>query len=141
MKNVIDSSVAFKWSVKEADSDKALLIKADFLAGVRELLAPDFYPAELTHSITRAERQKRITQAEGVAMLADHLKLMPVLHSTLPDLLPLAYAISSKMRIGVYDCLYVALAELEQCELITADDKLVRTLQPAFPFIVALSSM
>ena len=131
MKNVIDSSVAFKWSVKEAD----------FLAGVRELLAPEFYPAELAHSITRAERQKRITPAEGAAMLADHLKMMPTLHSILPDLLPIAYAISSKMRIGVYDCLYVALADREQCELITADDKLIKTLQPSFPFIVALASM
>jgi predicted nucleic acid-binding protein len=110
MKNVIDSSVTFKWSVKEKDSDKALLIKADFLTGVRELHAPDFYPAELTHSITRAERQKRISQADGVAIIADHLMLMPQLHSILPDLLPIAYAISSKMQIGVY---YVALADRE----------------------------
>jgi predicted nucleic acid-binding protein len=111
------------------------------LAGVSDLLAPDLYPAELAPAITRAERQKRITQAEGAAMLADHLRMMPVLCPTLPDLLPSAYAISSHLRIGVYDCLYVALAEREQCEFITADDKLVRTLQPFFPFILALSSV
>ncbi len=45
------------------------------------------------------------------------------------------------MRIGVYDCLYVALAEREGCEFITADDRLVRALKPAFPFIISLASL
>ena len=44
------------------------------------------------------------------------------------------------MRIGVYDCLYVALAEQEKCELVTADTTLVRALQPTFSFIRTLSS-
>jgi predicted nucleic acid-binding protein len=52
-----------------------------------------------------------------------------------------ALAISSAARIGVYDCLYVALAERENCELVTADDKLVRNLQHQFPFIVSLSAL
>ena len=56
-------------------------------------------------------------------------------------LLPRAYAVSSRMRVGVYDCLYVALAEREGCPFITSDDKLVKNLQPSFPFIVALSTM
>ena len=43
--------------------------------------------------------------------------------------------------MSVYDCLYVALAEQEKCDLVTADDRLVRTLQSQFPFIVALSSL
>ncbi len=42
-------------------------------------------------------------------------------------LLPRAVELSSQRRIGVYDCLYVALAEREGCELVTADDRLVRT--------------
>ena len=56
-------------------------------------------------------------------------------------LLPRAIAISSSMRVGVYDCLYVALAEREQCQFVTADDRLVRNLQPRFPFIIPLASL
>jgi predicted nucleic acid-binding protein len=56
-------------------------------------------------------------------------------------LLPRAVVISSAMRCGVYDCLYVALAEREGCELITADDKLVKNLGAQLPFIVSLASM
>jgi predicted nucleic acid-binding protein len=44
-----------------------------------------------------------------------------------------AFAIASAARIGVHDCLYVALAEREGCELLTADARLIRTLQPTFP--------
>jgi predicted nucleic acid-binding protein len=54
-------------------------------------------------------------------------------------LLPRAYELSSQMRIGVYDCLYVALAEREQCELVTADQRLV-TVFAGLP-IVALSTL
>ena len=52
-----------------------------------------------------------------------------------------AVQMARQARIGVYDCLYVALAEQEGCELVTADDRLVRTLQPTFPFITSLASL
>lgn len=45
------------------------------------------------------------------------------------------------MRIGVYDCLYVALAERENCEPVTADDKLLKNLGTQLPFIVLLSAL
>jgi predicted nucleic acid-binding protein len=64
----------------------------------------------------------------------------PDLHTYLP-LLPRAFAIASQFRVGVYDCLYVALAEREGCELVTADDRLVKTLQSHFPFVVGLAAV
>ncbi len=45
------------------------------------------------------------------------------------------------MRVGVYDCLYVAPAEREVCQLITADTKLLNNLGTQFPFIVSLASL
>jgi predicted nucleic acid-binding protein len=62
------------------------------------------------------------------------------LHPYLP-LLRRAFEIASQMRVGVYDCLYVALAEREACACVTADDRLVRNLQPTFPFVVSLGSL
>ena len=52
-----------------------------------------------------------------------------------------AVDLSSQTRSAFYDCLYVALAEREGCELVTADDKLVRNLQASFPFIKSLASL
>ncbi len=140
MKYVLDASVAFKWFVPEVNTDKAIVLRDDFRNAIYELIAPEFFPVECTHSITRAERQGRITQAQGLQALADLLAMLPNLHSALP-LLPRADEISSSMRVGVYDCIYVGLAERENCELVTGDDKLVKTLQPMFPFIIPLASM
>ena len=139
MRYVLDSSVAFKWFVPEIDSDKAIRILDDFTAQVHELLCPDVFPIELTHALTRAERQGRVTPDEGSQIFADLIHTLPDVWLSLP-LLPRAYEISSQLRMGVYDCLYVALAERKQCELITADAKLAAH-KSEFPFIVELSSM
>jgi predicted nucleic acid-binding protein len=138
MKYVLDSNVGVKWLLTEADSDKAIRIRDDFQRQVHDLIAPDVFPVEVAHSLTRAERQGRITPAEGIIRLNDMFATLPVLHPYLP-LLPRAYQLSSQARIGVYDCLYVALIEQEGCELLTADDRLKRSL-PSHR-IVLLSSM
>lgn len=140
MKYVVDSSVAFKWVVREVDSDKADLLRADFLNGIHEFLSPDVYPVEVAHALTRAERQARVTVGQARHLLVDVLTTPPQFHSY-RLLLSRAVDISSQMRIGVYDCLYVALAEQEQCELVTADDKLVKNLLGTYPFIVPLASL
>jgi len=140
MKYVLDSSVAFKWVVPEIHSDKANRLRDDFRKAVHELLAPDIFFPELAHSLTRAERQGRIPPSTAVTLLLDLLSTPPAIHSADPLLLR-ACDISSQMRIGAYDCLYVALAERESCQLVTADDRLIRTLQPQFPFIIPLASL
>jgi predicted nucleic acid-binding protein len=73
-------------------------------------------------------------------MSTDMLRCLPQVHASLP-LVPGAYAISSSTRVGVYDGLYVALAERAVCELATADDRLARVLQPQFPLVRALASL
>jgi predicted nucleic acid-binding protein len=44
-------------------------------------------------------------------------------------------------RQALYDCLYLALAEAEACEFVTADDQFARRLQTAFPYIVSLAML
>jgi predicted nucleic acid-binding protein len=77
---------------------------------------------------------------EGSQHLSDLLAYLPALHATL-TILSRAYEISSRVRIGVYDCLYVTLAEREGCELITADTRLMNSLLPSYPFIRSLDSL
>jgi predicted nucleic acid-binding protein len=141
MRRVIDCSVAFKWVVAESDTPKAVCLRDDFRNAVVELLAPDLLPVEIANALLVAERGGRIALGQGPRLFGDILNTLPTLYPALPDLLPRAYAIAGLTRASIYDCLYVALAERESCELITADDKLVRNLQPQFPFIVALSSL
>jgi predicted nucleic acid-binding protein len=140
MRFVLDSSVALKWVLPEPDSAKALRLRADFLASVHELVAPDILPVECAHALTRAERRGIITVGD-----ADP-HLLNILTSGIPWhphilLLRRALAISSAARIGVYDCLYVALAEREGCQLVTADVRLVANLRVQFPFVIDLASL
>jgi predicted nucleic acid-binding protein len=137
---VPDSCVALKWNLPEADSAKALNLRADFQAGIHKLLAPDIFTVECAHALTRAERQGIIAAGDADTHLVQLLLEGVSLHAYHP-LLRKAVAISSSARIGVYDCLYVALAEREKCDLVTYDDKLVKNLGAQFPIIKLLSSI
>src|SRR6476620_1948230 len=127
MKYVLDSSTAFKLAVVEIDTDKALRLRDDFARAIHELIAPDLFPIELGHSLTRAERQGRITAPQSSALWLTVMQTAPALAPSLP-LIPRALDLSSQFRQSIYDCLYVALAEREQCALVTADEKLVKKL-------------
>jgi predicted nucleic acid-binding protein len=140
MMYVIDASVAFKWVVPEADSDRAIQFRHDFTRRVHKLVAPEVFTVEVAHALTRAERQGRIPVGQASVLWADVMTTPPTLARSVL-LLTRAIDISSSLRIGVYDALYVTLAERRKCKLVTADDKLVNKLQPHFPFIVTLESL
>jgi predicted nucleic acid-binding protein len=87
MIDVIDSNVAFKWHVQEDGSDLALRVRDEFMKGLHTLLSPDIFPVEIAHSLTRAERQGRITTEDGALHLQDMLvTLLPFITSL--DALP-----------------------------------------------------
>lgn len=137
MRLILDSSVAFKTLVPEQDSDKAAKLLDEFQQGLHELLAPDILPVEIGHALTRAERQGRLSPTSGYALWTGLMANCPILVSYL-SLMPRAYALSSQLRVGIYDCLYLALGEQEQCQLVSADQRLFNT----FPGqVIPLSSL
>lgn len=140
MRYVLDSSVALKWVLVEPDSAKAKQLRDDFQHHILELLSPDLLQLEIAHALTRAERQGRIAPPQAGIFWADIMSTPPHLKPSGP-LVPRAIQISSSARIGVYDCLYIALAEQERCNLVTADTRLVSNLRARFPFIIELAAM
>src|SRR5438046_7573434 len=138
MKYVFDASVAVKCVLPEKDSPKAVRLLNAYRKTIHELIAPDTFPVEVAHALTRAERQKIIQPPQGAKRFAALMRARPLLQPYVP-LLPRAFAISSALRVGVYDCLYIALAEQENCELVTADNKMINALQKDFPFLVSLA--
>ena len=140
MKCVLDSSVAFKSLVLEQHSSMAIRLVREFGQSLHEFIAPSVVSHELAHAVTRAERQNRLATGQAIQHWAAFMAVPPLLIDDQP-LIERGIEIASFHRIGVYDSVYVALAEQEGCELITADDKLVRNLQKHFPFIVDLSTL
>ena len=53
MKYVLDASVALKWVLPEAGSDKAMSLGQEFQTGSHDRIAPDSMPIEIAHALTR----------------------------------------------------------------------------------------
>jgi predicted nucleic acid-binding protein len=140
MKSVLDASVAVKWVLVESNTDKARHLRDASRQGQHELIAPDWFLTEVTNILGKAAARKMITAAEARQGYSEIVADMPNLHPTLP-LLNVAFDLALQHQRAVYDCLYVALALQEKCQLITADESLVRQLQPVYGCLVSLSSL
>ena len=128
MKYVLDASVAVKWTLPEADSASALALLDDIDAGLIDAIAPNTFPVEVAHALTKAERRGVIPLGKAVLGLTVVMASSVALYESVP-LLMRAVELASEKRIGVYDCLYVALAEEQDCELVTADARLANAFQ------------
>ncbi len=140
MRYVLDSSVALKWVLAEAESGKAIRLRDEYRNGLHEFLAPDIFPSEIANGLVSAERQRRIQKGEAAVFLNDVLSAAPVLHDS-SLLLIRAMEIALSAKKAVYDCLYLSLAEAEGCELLTADDQFARGLRSTYPCIVSLTAL
>ena len=140
MKYALDVSDALCWVILRPLTPKALRLRDEYRRQLHELIAPAHFPFEIASALTKAERQKLIPAGDARPLIQDVLATPPALHAIDP-IFYRAVDISSKTRSSFYDCLYVALAEREGCELVTADDKLVKNLRPHFPFIILLASL
>src|SRR5690348_3956676 len=105
---VIDSNVALKWVLPEPDSVKAIQFRDAARQGSHQLLAPDIFSIEIGHALTRAERMGRLVPPSGWALWQAIHADAPTFSASLP-LMPRAYEVSSQLRVGIYDCLYIAL--------------------------------
>jgi predicted nucleic acid-binding protein len=118
MRLVVDASVAVKWVLKEPDSDAARR-----LVNRSDLLAPDLLWAELGNVLWRYQRLGDLKPADARDMMFT-LRAVPVRTYALFPLLPLALEIAVTIRHSIYDCIYLALADHEDCRVVTADRRL-----------------
>lgn len=140
MRYVLDASVSLRWVLPGPHSAKALRLRADLQNKIHDLIAPETFIGENANGLIKAERQKSIPPGQAVVQYADIMSTAPTFFPFRPHV-SRALAIASTTRAGFYDCLYVSLAEQEQCELATADDRMLKNPQAQFPFIVSLASM
>lgn len=137
MKYVLDSSVALKWVLAEPDSGRAIRLRNEYNAQVHDLVAPDIFTPEIANALAVAERQRRINPGEAAIFFHDILCNSPAIFPTAP-LLVRAIEMSLATSQAVYDCAYLAHAESEHCEMVTADDQLARKVKSQFPFVIRL---
>ena len=113
---IVDASVAVKWFIDETASEAAHLI----LDREPDLLAPDLLVVEVCNAAWRRTRSGDISQAQCRA-IADRITKAPVELRATASLAPAATSIALALDHAIYDCFYLALAEVERVRLVTAD--------------------
>jgi predicted nucleic acid-binding protein len=119
VKLVVDASVAIKWAV---DEDQHALARA--LMRHDELVAPDFAMFEIANILWKKVRLGEVGREQASAALPGirrvFARLVPA--STLVDR---ALGLAIELKHPVYDCLYLAAAEAEAADVVTADKRFV----------------
>jgi len=119
---VVDASVVAKWVVEEDHSrEAALLLDWD----ARH--APDHWLAEAANVLWAKVFHGDLTAADAEERTTVLLR-SPVIGTPIASLMVRAFAISVTHRVTIYDSLYVALAEKRGIPLVTADERLIRSL-------------
>lgn len=120
---VVDASVAIKWFVEETGADRARALWARHA----ELVAPDLLVPEVCSAMWRKARLGQVVAGQAVDAIGRLRVALPDLRPT-ASLATRAMALAIELDHPVYDCFYLALAELEGNAMVTADDRLLRRL-------------
>jgi len=113
---VVDASVVAKWYVPEIHSEGALR----FLAEDHELLGPDLLFPELGNILWKKVLRGELTPGEAREIL-HAFRAAPVAIQSSETLLEPALDLAIGLGRTVYDSLYLALAVLQECWMVTAD--------------------
>jgi len=120
---VVDASVVIKWFIPEEDSTAA----ARLLSGRYRLIAPDLIWAEFANVIWKYERKRLLKKDEATEILRQFIR-SPIEIYRSDAILEHAMEIALNTQRTVYDCLYIALASREGCDMVAADQRLVNAL-------------
>ncbi|MFB0521355.1 MAG: type II toxin-antitoxin system VapC family toxin [Desulfatiglandales bacterium] len=120
---VIDASLAAMWALPEVHSNQALALANQWAQEDTRLIAPCLMLTEITNAFYKRVVRREVDLATGIAALhvvlefGIEIREEPGLHSR-------AMELSHQLkRPATYDCHYLALAELHNCELWTGDER------------------
>lgn len=132
---VVDASVILKWYlVDETYGAQALSLLQQCAAGELEILAPSLLPYELMNGLMIAGRRARLDQNTISLSFRGFMSLGIRFY----EISFFADKVLQYCRLygrSAYDSSYLALAEQEGVDLITADERLFNSVQKDLPWV------
>jgi predicted nucleic acid-binding protein len=132
---VVDCSVVVKWKIPTEDHAAAAeALLGDWEHQMIDVWVPNHFPSEVISAFLRAARRSRLTTDEAREAIRDLLAL-PFVLCDVTALADRAFTIAHQRQQRAYDCLYVALAEQDESELWTGDERLYNALHAQYPLV------
>ena len=137
---VVDANLAFKWLMEEDGSDKADALEAVWRERGVQIVAPYFMPVEVSNILHQRVRRSEISVDQGERLIEELLASDIEFYHSL-DIHRRALELASELGQGAaYDSHYLALAEILDCEMWTADERFYRSASPVSDRLHLLSS-
>lgn len=126
---VVDASVAVKWFILEADSDKATAL----LRSGQKLMAPEIIRVEVAAALSRLFRTGQMPAPTVQTLLEDWREALAQRAVSLTAILAdfdMAVKLAMDLKHPLQDCLYLALAKRLNAPFLTADKKFFEKIDP-----------
>jgi len=124
---VVDASVVLKYYVPEELSDRAARLLNSLASREVALWAPSVLWLEVASALCKKQRRGELG-ADRVRQVSREAIRLPIRLVDEVDLVVDALEIALSAYCSVYDAVYIARARRQNLPLLTADDRLVRTL-------------
>ncbi len=125
----IDASLAVAWLSYEQHTAIANILRQEWREKGVQMVGPPLFHAEVTSTLRKQVYFKQILPEEGEEAFSICLDI-PVRTVDDPEVYQIAWELAKKYNLPrTYDMQYLAVAELEDCELWTSDKNLVNSLK------------
>jgi predicted nucleic acid-binding protein len=129
----IDASFLLKLFLPEERSDRAHEIWSSWIEDSVEVVAPTLIIFEAA-SVIRNKTHRELLNERDAAEIIERMKRMDMTLVYTDELLESAWEIGSRLRApALYDCFYLALAQLLSVPMWTADAKLYQAARDIVP--------
>ena len=128
---VVDASISVSWFVWEPGAERAQRLRHEAAGGRLVLHAPEVWLAECANAIWKKVQVVHTLSVAQGSEASSHLVRTGMVLVATANLLPRAYALATAHRCTVYDALYLALSQVLDARLATADAKLARLARAA----------
>ena len=132
---VVDASLAIKWILDEPRSREARELLADWTEAEVGMLAPELLAWEIGRALYERIIRGELSIPEGREALQAVLETGPELISDISSYGRALQLASMLAQTSLNEACYLALAEHENCECWTADERLWRNVSDSMPWV------